>query len=357
MTIEKRKEDHIEICLERDVGSYKNWWDDVHLDHSAIPACDLEEVDLETRFLGKKLSAPLVISAMTGGTRKAMSYNKLLARAAEEFGLGLGVGSQRSGIENSQRVRSYEVVREFEVPLVLGNIGAPQLTEGLLKGDGNQMDQARNVLFKSSEMIEADAICIHLNYLQEVVQIEGECHIGGFGRAVKALSKEFKLIAKETGAGISRSSAIKIRDLGFVAMDVGGLSGTSFSAVESFRDRSKAGRARRLGRTLWEWGIPTPVSIMESRIGLPLIATGGLRDGLDVGRALALGADCGGMARALLIAASKGYPSLRGEIGSILDELRAVVFLSGVKKASDMRNTKSALLGDALELWKQRIRD
>jgi isopentenyl-diphosphate delta-isomerase len=354
LTIEKRKEDHIEICLGKHVLADRNWWDDVFIDHAAIPACDLDEIDLEVRFLGRVLSAPMIVSAMTGGSRKAKRYNGLLARAASDFGLGMGVGSQRAGIENEERRPSYTIIRDFDIPLVLANIGAPQLTDGLAPGKGGRLERARNAISSAEEMIGAHATCVHLNYLQEVVQVEGECVVRGFPESVRDLSKDFKLIGKETGAGIGGRSARKIKELGFKAIDVGGLSGTSFSAVESFRDTKGPGRAMRLGRTFWNWGIPTPVCVVESRVGLPMIATGGLRNGLDVGRALALGADCGGMARTLLIAASKGYPALRDEVSRILDELRAVIFLSGSSKASEMSDAGVCLLGQSLELLEQR---
>ena len=343
MSIKERKDDHIEICLDRNVSSDHNYWDDIFLVHRAVPRVDLEDIDLTLDLLGRRIQAPLIISAMTGGTRKAMEFNRLLARGAEEYGLGMGVGSQRGGLKDGGYIPSYEVVKEFEIPLVLGNIGAPQLstTMGENRYGPEEIKQAR-------DMIDAHAICIHLNYLQEVVQPEGETHVSGVLERIERIAKEVPLIAKETGAGISREDALALKGCGIKGFDVGGLSGTTFAGVESFRGGP---REARIGKTFWNWGIPTPVSVRVVDVGLPIIATGGLRNGIDVVRALSLGASSGGMALHLLKAASRGYEALSSELEIILDEIRASLFLSGALSATDRGSMKGIMMGKTREIF------
>ena len=343
LSIEGRKDDHIDICLAENVSAERNWWDDVMLMHEAIPSSDLEDVDLVTYFLGRRLEAPIIISAMTGGSKRALVYNRMMAKAAQEFGLGMGVGSQRAGIERQQYRASYEVVREYEVPLLLGNIGAPQIVRA------KDTEDAASMISSSIEMIGAHAVCLHLNYLQEVVQQEGETWAGGLLERLGSICSRFPIVAKETGAGISRGAAIALKDAGVAALDVGGMSGTSFSAVESFRSKPGKERPMRLGRAFWSWGIPSPASVVLSNVGLPLIASGGIRNGLDAARGLALGADCAGMARSLLVASSKGYEFLKSELGSVIDELRASVFLCGRDSARALKGSCAVLVGPTRE--------
>jgi isopentenyl-diphosphate delta-isomerase len=344
LTIETRKNDHIKICIEKDVQSTRNYWDDIILPHRAIPEVDLSDVVLQTEILGRKLKAPIIISAMTGGTPQAEKYNEILARAASELGIGLGVGSQRAGIENREYRSSYEIVKNFDVPLILGNLGAPQFSS-TIPGRRYGTDE----IIAAREMVGAHGICLHLNYLQEVVQPEGDCFARGFLDSIRDLSSDIPIIAKETGAGISKNDALKLKDAGVSAIDVGGMSGTTFSGVESFRN-DPTGRSARLGSTLWDWGIPTPVSLMEANVGLPLIGTGGIRNGLDIARALSLGASAGGMAWRILMAASEGYEALEHELHMIMEEVRAVLFLSGAAGVNDMQNVDPIIIGRTGEL-------
>ena len=347
MSTERRKEDHILICLNEDVQAHRNHWDDVFLWHSAVPKVDLEEVDLSCELLGRRLQAPIVISSMTGGSKRAGEINRCLARAAEEFGIGMGVGSQRAGLESPEHAGSYKVVNEFDIPFVMGNLGAPQMCDTKRTGCSVYgIDE-----FKSAvRMIDADAVCIHLNYLQEVVQPEGDTGVRGFLDRLRTVSAEVDIIGKETGAGLSGRDALLLKKAGVKALDVGGMSGTSFAAVESFRGDVRGDIARRLGDTFWDWGIPTPVSIRLCQVGLPIIATGGLRNGLDVVRALALGADVGGFAWHLLKAASRGYEELRKELELILLEIRAALFLSGVSSPRERKDISVTLTGRSRSL-------
>ncbi len=352
MDIRKRKDDHIQICLERDVQATRNHWDDILLVHEAVPRCDLEDIDLGTELLGRKLAAPLIIAAMTGGSRKAGTYNRLLAKAAEEHGIGMGVGSQRGGLEEGRYLGSYTAVKDFEVPLLLGNIGAPQASPGRRKGPKSAVPFNVALFERARDMIGAHAVCIHLNYLQEVVQPEGETNAFGLIENIRNVSGHVKLVAKETGSGISRGCALSLKHAGVSAIDVGGLSGTSFSAVESFRN-DPTGRASRLGATFRDWGLPTPVSVIVAKVGLPVIATGGLRTGLDIARSLSLGASSGGMAWTLLRAASKGYDRLSEEIEVILEELRIALFLSGASSVKEMGDRPPVLTGVTKEIVDQ----
>ncbi|MGA1819843.1 MAG: type 2 isopentenyl-diphosphate Delta-isomerase [Thermoplasmatota archaeon] len=344
MSIDNRKNDHIDICLEKAVRTTRDHWDDVHLVHQAVPSSDLDEVDLGISFLEKKLAAPLIISAMTGGSRKALEYNRMLARAASEFQIGFGVGSQRSGLERSEFRESYSLVKEYDIPLVLANLGAPQFSR---RPGGQDPQYSIEEALKAIDMVNGDAICIHLNYLQEVVQPEGETNASGLIDNLSRISTEVKVIAKETGAGISRDAALLLKEAGVAGIDVGGASGTSFAAVESYREGGGdgPGRASRMGRTYWDWGIPTPASVKLARVGLPLIATGGLRNGQDVVKAISVGADIGGMAWPLLVAASRGYRELEIEIAHIMDEIRAGLFLTGCRSVSGVSKPKHVITG------------
>jgi len=333
MTIEDRKDDHIDICLNNEVRVSHNHWNDVHLVHQAIPACDLEDIDLSTKFLGRSLSAPLLISAMTGGSKKAEKYNRILAKAAEEFNIGFGVGSQRAGLERSDLEGSYSLVKEFNIPLTLGNLGAPQLSR---KPGKKSPEFGIKDVQRAIDMIGADAICIHLNYLQEVIQPKGDTNVEGFMENLMDISKQFKVIIKETGAGISREIALQVKEAGVSAIDIGGASGTSFSAVESYRSKNGEKRSARIGRTYWDWGIPSPVSLRLANVGIPMIATGGLTSGLDLVKALSLGADLGGMAWPLLKPASISYDALKMEIEMVIEEIRVGIFLSGASSVKDM---------------------
>lgn len=346
---EGRKVDHIRICLEEDVASSRNYWDEVFLVHEALPEVDPEEVDLTVEVFGRRLSAPIIISGMTGGSDSVKRINENIAAVAEELNIAMGVGSQRAALLDPSLRGSFEVVRDHSPPLVLANIGAPQLVkqdDGVVFG----IEEAREAM----DMVGAHLIAVHLNFLQEMVQPEGDRRTVGVHEALNTLAREVPVVAKETGAGISRRTAIMLRDAGVKGIDVGGLSGTTFSAVEYYRalqvsDRLKAS----LAKTFWNWGIPTPVALIRASVGLPLIATGGLRDGLDVARALSLGASLGGFARGVLKEAVEGKEALKERIQTIIEELRVALALQGLKSARDARQRPGILLGETAEIAKE----
>jgi isopentenyl-diphosphate delta-isomerase len=239
---------------------------------------------------------------------------------------------------------SFDVVKDYDIPFVLGNLGAPQVKKADVR-------YARRAM----KMVGADLLCIHLNFTQEIVQPEGDTDAKGAISAIESWAKDIPIIAKETGAGITRPVARALDKAGVRGIDVGGLSGTSFSAVEVYRARESEHRLHeRLGNTFWNWGIPTPVSVIEASIGIPLIATGGVRNGLDAARAIVLGASSAGMARPLLRPAMEGFDKLMEELEIIISELRAAMFLMGVKKVSDLRHLKAVITGPTA-LWLEQL--
>jgi len=351
--IVRRKSDHVDISLSDSVLHSSNLWDDVTLVHCALPELDLAEVDTSTRLLGAQLGAPIVIASMTGGHAHGADINDRLAAAAAELRLAMGVGSQRPALEHPSYARTYAALRRHDVPLVIANIGAPQLVKQRGGAAPMGVRQAREAM----EMVGADVLAVHLNFLQEVAQPEGDTNGKGVLDAIARLAGELPVMVKETGAGISREVALQLKAAGVRAIDVGGAGGTSFAAVEAFRsrDRGLLGRAR-LGMTFKDWGIPTPVSVLEADVGLPVIATGGVRSGLDAARALALGASAAGVARRLLPASLAGGRETLDELRLIVDELRAAMFLTGAADVGGMRG-REVVLSDRLMGWLGRLAD
>ena len=343
--IERRKGDHVEIVASEDLSQNYVYWDDIKLVHNPLPEVDLEEIDTSVTIFGRRLKAPLVISAMTGGYGKAEEINRNLASVAEEFGIGMGVGSQRAALENPEVARTYSVIKEFEIPLRIGNLGVPQLIkQGLTAPLGIEEGKA------AMEMVDAHMLAVHLNYLQEIVQPEGDTKSRGGLKALERFAAALPVIAKETGAGMPRETALKLKRAKVRGIDVGGLGGTSFSAVEYYRAKSVGDSSRvNIGKTFWDWGIPTPVAVVVANVGLPVIATGGLRSGLDVARAISIGASSAGMAGRLLPAALESKEALTIELRTIIDELKAAMFLVGAKDLKELAATKAIVTGRSKE--------
>ena len=345
--VSARKGEHLAIIAGRDVTSRtRPGWDDVRLVHQALPEIDLDDVDLTTRFLGRELRYPLVIASMTGGHPDAYSVNKILARAAAAYGLAMGVGSQRAGLRDPRQRETYAVVRQ-EAPdaFIIGNIGAPQLVS-----QGSTPPLTLDDVLEIVAMVRADALAVHLNALEEAVMPEGDRQARGVREAISQLAQSVPvpLIGKETGAGLSTQSAVALRAAGVQALDVGGLGGTSFSAVEGARAEQVGDRRGvRLGEVFREWGIPTAVSVVQSKsAGLPIIATGGVRSGLDAARAIALGATAVGVARPLLMAALEGYDAVAAWIEQFMSELRTALFLTGSPTLSALQRQPYVVLGE-----------
>src|SRR3989454_3946701 len=268
---EQRKAEHVNIILNENVSAEYNYWNDVHLLHRAIPEIDLDDIDVSTTLLGRKLRAPVVISSMTGGFGMGREINANLANGAAEVGVAMGVGSQRAALEKPELADTYAVVKDYAVPLRFANLGAPQL----IPQEGKRaygLEDARRAI----EMVDAHVLIVHLNFLQEVVQPEGDRRAKSVVAAIRAIASKLPVLAKETGAGISREVALLLKRAGVKGIDVGGLGGTSFSAVEYYRAKKEAASLKeRLGATFWDWGVPTPARGVLADVGRPIVATGG----------------------------------------------------------------------------------
>ena len=345
--VEARKAEHLQISSERDVNSRSGpGWSDVHLAHEALPREDLKRIDLSVDFLGGRLQAPLVIAAMTGGHVAAAKINSVLACAAERHGLAMGLGSQRAALRSPSLASTYSVAREMAPnALLIANVGAAQLVP-----QGREQPLTNDQVRAAIEMLGADALAIHLNFLQESVQPEGDRQANGIREAIQAAvaGVDVPCIAKETGAGMTLRTAVELADMGFRALDVSGAGGTSFAAVEAERAADRGDlRGTTLGRVFWDWGVPTAVSVIgAAAAGLPVVATGGLRTGLDAAKAIALGATLVGVARPLLVAALDGDEAVDTWILQFLEELRLAIFLTGGRSVGDLRATPRVILGD-----------
>jgi isopentenyl-diphosphate delta-isomerase len=345
--IRQRKLEHITVALEEGIGvTQQATWNDIRLVHQALPEVNLDEIDTSVTFLGRRLDYPVVISALTGGHPDVLSINRNLARAAARYNLAIGVGSQRAALVNPELAATYAVMRE-EAPqaFLIANIGAPQL-----------INQTRHAAFTFEQiqsaiaMIQADALAVHMNTLQEATQVEGDRKAVGVAAALKAVTArlEVPVIAKETGAGICREQALLLRSCGVAAIDVGGAGGSSMSALEAARSRSHGAAAtQRIGQLYRDWGIPTPIAVVEAGVaGLPLIATGGVRSGLDVARALALGATLVGMGFPFLKAASEGYEQVCALLEQTIAELKVALQLSGAASVAALRQADVVVTGE-----------
>lgn len=346
--IESRKADHLRMAAGADVDSRRSaGFEDVHLVHSALPEIDLVEVDTAVELFGRRLKLPLVIAAMTGGHAEGGRVNAILARAAERFGIAMGVGSQRAAIADPSLRGTYAVARDnAPTAFLIANIGATQLVS---QGDAGPIDGGQ--LADLLEVVGADALAIHLNPLQELVQAEGERdargHLEAIRRVVATIDRP--VIAKETGGGMSEPVARRLAAAGVEAVDVGGVGGTSFAAVEALRSAERGDeRGARLGALLRDWGIPTVASVaFAARAGLPVIATGGIRSGLDAAKALVMGATAVGVARPLLQAALAGADdAVATWIEHFADELRAALFLTGSPTIDELRDRPRVIIGE-----------
>ena len=346
--IESRKADHVDVTMQEEVGPARSYWDEVRLVHCSLPEVDLDEVDTSTILFGRKLSFPLIVTAITGGYPKAKKINSNLAEACAEVGIGLGVGSQRAGLEHGDD-GSYSVIKDQDVPLRIGNLGAPQL---IAQKDRAAYDSS--AIQKAIDMVDAHMLAIHLNYLQEIVQPEGDTKAEGCLDAMRDAAKRFPLIAKETGAGISKDVAQRLKGIGMRGIDVSGTGGTSFSAVERHR-AVKAGHARgeALGATFQYWGIPAPVATVWANVGIPVIASGGIMTGLDAARGVALGAACAGSARALLKDALESSAKVVERLETMRAEFQAALFLTGSRTVKELTGKRCVLLGETREWLSQ----
>lgn len=343
-----RKGDHLRLATAQTaVAAAGPGFDDVALVHVALPEVDFEALDPSTTLLGRRLSLPLVIASMTGGHPEGARINATLARAAERHGLAMGLGSQRAALRDPRLRDTYAVARsEAPTAFLLANVGAAQLVQ---QGDAPAL--STEDVAALAEMIRADAVIIHLNALQELVQPEGDRRAAGWLAAIARLVRELPLpvVAKETGGGISEGVARRLADAGVAAIDVGGRGGTSFAAIEGLRAAEQGDRrGARLGEILADWGIPTAASVaVAARSGLPIIATGGIRSGIDAARAIALGATAVGVARPLLQAVvAGGDAAVDTWIADFREDVLAAQFLTGSTTIADLARAEVVISGE-----------
>ena len=322
--IETRKADHIKINLEKDVRSaLTTGLENYHFTHEALPELDLNRIDTTLSLFGKQLAAPILISSMTGGTAEAETINLRLAEAAQEMKITMGVGSQRTAIEHPEQAKTFQVRRVAPDILLFANLGAVQFNYGY------GIDQCRRAV----EMIQANALILHLNPLQEAVQVGGDTNWEGLAKKIEEVCQkmEVPVIAKEVGWGISERTAKLLADCGVSAIDVAGAGGTSWSQVEMHRAPDEF--TRQLAATFVGWGIPTADSILNVKKAVPdmtIFASGGIKDGLDIAKCIALGATLGGMAGQFLKAAAVSTEKAVEMMKLTKRQIEVTMFAAGV---------------------------
>jgi isopentenyl-diphosphate Delta-isomerase len=340
--IKRRKREGIEIPLTENVQGKKNstYLEYVKLFHNALPELDYDEIDLSTRFLDKSFSAPLIIDSMTGGTDEAFLINKRLGKIAEKYGFGMGLGSQRAGLKSEKLIESYSIARKVAPnAFLIANIGGAQLSDGLSTAD----------IIKIIKMIDADALAIHLNPLQELIQPEGEPRFKGILQRISNLVQdiEIPIIVKEVGSGISADVALRLEKSGVRSINVAGSGGTSWAGIEKIRaDQHNEYIKSQLGELFWDWGIPTALSILlvSRSVKIPIIASGGLRNGLEIAKCMILGSNLCAMAFPFLKRAAQSEEELEKFTRLILSEIRSTMFLLGTKDIGSLKNTRYILI-------------
>ena len=332
LEIERRKRDHIDAVLNENVTAKgaTTGFERLYFEHVALPEIDLDDVETGCAIFGKQLAAPLLLSSMTGGTDIAKKINSHLAEAAQEMGIAMGVGSQRAAIVDTTHENSFRIRSLAPDILLFANLGAVQFNYGFT------VEQAR----KAVDMIEADGLFLHLNPLQEAVQTEGDRNWSGvlnkIGELVESL--DTPVVVKEVGNGISAGIARRLVDLGVSGIDVAGAGGTSWSEVEAYRQNDE--QKRRIAHSFAGWGIPTSIALSEVRRALPdtpLIASGGIRSGVDVAKAIRLGADLVGMAAPTLAPAIETTDVVIAQMAAVAEELRVAMFCTGSAHLTELR--------------------
>lgn len=340
--IQRRKDDHLDLCATDEVAfrGATNLLERVQLVHQSLPDFSVDDIDTSTTLLGKRLRLPLVIAAMTGGTERAAQVNRDLASIAEARGLGFGLGSQRAMQRQPDTAWTYQIRESAPTTLVLGNVGVVQAGQW-----------STDIIAKMVSDIGADALCVHLNPAQEIVQPEGDRDFSGGVETYARLVRELPVpvVGKETGCGLSYQTALKLKNAGVRTVDTSGAGGTSWVGVETLRAE---GDQARLGNLLWDWGVPTAASVHACvSVGLETIATGGVQSGLDIVRAVVLGATAAGIARPLLKAHVRGG---KAEAERVIDqleqEIRAVMLLCGARNMAELRKVPR-FIASPLKEW------
>jgi isopentenyl-diphosphate delta-isomerase len=341
--IGQRKADHIAICANEDVGfrGRTTLLECVELIHDSLPELATSDLDPSVTLFGKRLRAPLIIAAMTGGTAEAAEINHQLAAIAEKRGYGFGLGSQRAMQKLPETAWTYDVRKHAPTTLVLGNVGVVQARQ-----------QPTDVLKRLVTDIGADALCVHMNPAMELIQSDGDRDFRGCLATYTRLVSELGLpvIAKETGSGIGPRTANRLREVGVRHVDVSGAGGTSWVGVETLR--ADTGQARAVGERFWDWGVPTGASVAFCRrAGHEVIATGGIRNGLDVARSIALGAKAAGIARPVLQALREGgQAGAESYLDTVERELHTVMLLTGSRTVAELERAPRVVRGE-LTQW------
>jgi isopentenyl-diphosphate delta-isomerase len=339
--IRSRKDAHLALCAGADVEhTGSTLLEEVHLLHDSLPELALAEIDLSVSLLGRRLQAPFVITGMTGGTSRARELNEALACVAQKFGFAMGVGSQRAMLVHPETADTFRVRDVAPDVLLLANLGAVQARDVGSSGAAELV-----------AAIHADALCIHLNPAQELVQDSGDRDFRGCLEAIATISDELTVpvVIKETGCGLSPHTIRRLRDADVAWVDVSGAGGTTWTGIEGLRGSA---RQRALGATLREWGIPTAAAIgFARRAGLRVIASGGIRNGLDAARALALGARAVGLALPLLRAFDAGGAAgLNKAAAELVESLQAGTALVGARSIAELADAPR-VLGPRLKGW------
>lgn len=328
-----RKSDHIRINLEENVQSgLTTGLERFRFIHQALPEVNLEDVDLRLKLFGRQLNSPILISSMTGGTSEAAAINRTLATAAQESGVAMGLGSQRAAIEQPELASTFQVRSVAPDILLFANLGAVQLNYQY------GVDQCQRAV----DMIEADALILHLNALQEAVQPEGDTRFAGLLKKIETVCRALPVpvIAKEVGWGFSEQAAHRLFEAGVTAIDVAGAGGTSWTQVEMHRAKTES--QARLAAAFIEWGIPTAEAILNVRRSAPqliVFASGGIRTGIDIAKCIALGATLGGMASPFLKAAARSVEDTTQTIEEIRREIQVCIFAAGKKNLDELSHT------------------
>jgi isopentenyl-diphosphate delta-isomerase len=337
---EARKSRHLDICLDEDVASFQaTGFDRVRLEHEALPEFALEDVDTGTTLLGHALRAPLVISSMTGGTARAGTINRNLALAAEAAGVALGLGSQRAALENGALLDTYDVRRVAPKVVLFANLGAVQLNYGVTADDAR----------RAVDAIGANGLYLHLNPLQEALQNGGDTNFRDLAAKIAAVVERagVPVVAKSVGSGISVKTARRLLSLGIAAIDVAGAGGTSWARVEGKRT---GGARERIAETFGGWGYPTSEATAALRAAFPqatIVASGGIRSGIDVAKALALGANAAGIGLPFLAPASRSADAVRELLDEFVTGLRIAMFASGSRTVGALPDALYARGSDA----------